>query len=73
MKLVTGTHCMPCKMLHNWLDENNIKINDILDSEKDLDTVKELGIKQTPTLVLDDGTLIAGLETIKEYLSKGEE
>lgn len=72
MKLVTGKYCMPCKMLHSWMDEQGIKIDEELDSEKDQDKVKELGVKQTPTLVLDDGTLIANVEAIKEYLSKGE-
>ena len=72
MKLVTGKYCMPCKMLHAWMDEQGIKIDEELDSEKDQDKVKELGVKQTPTLVLDDGTLIANVEAIKEYLSKGE-
>lgn len=70
MKLVTGTHCMPCKMLHTWMNEQGIQVEE-LDSEKNLDLVKELGVKQTPTLVLDDNTLVTGIEEIKDYFLKG--
>ena len=62
MKLVTGKFCMPCKMLKQWLDENNIKV----------DEVDRLGIKQTPTLILDDETLIAGKDNIVEYFEEKE-
>ena len=43
-----------------------------LNSEKDQSVIAQLGVKQTPTLVLDDGTLVTGLDEIKEQLLKGE-
>jgi len=69
MKLVTGTHCMPCKMLHSWLQDNGIIIEE-LDSQKDLEKIQALGVKQTPTLVLDDNTLVSGIDNIKNYFSE---
>lgn len=70
MKLVTGTYCIPCKMLHTWMEEHGIKVEE-LDSQKDFDEIKELGVKQTPTLILDNNTLVTGIEDIKNYFIKG--
>ena len=71
MKLVTGKFCMPCKMLKQWLDDNNIKVDEVL-SDDIMDEVDRLGIKQTPTLILDDETLIAGKDNIVEYFEEKE-
>ena len=71
MKLVTGKFCMPCKMLKQWLDKNNIKVDEVL-SDDIMDEVDRLGIKQTPTLILDDETLIAGKDNIVEYFEEKE-
>ena len=72
MKLVSGTYCIPCKMLHTWMKEQGITVDEALNSEKDQSVIAQLGVKQTPTLVLDDGTLVTGLDEIKEQLLKGE-
>lgn len=66
MKLFTGKFCMPCKMLKQWLEENNIKVEEIL-ADDNMDEVERLNIKQTPTLVLNDETIIAGKDNIEEY------
>lgn len=71
MKLFTGKYCMPCKMLKQWLNENNIKIEEVL-ADDNMEEVERLNIKQTPTLVLDDETIIAGKDNIEEYFD-GEE
>lgn len=66
MKLFTGKFCMPCKMLKTWLDQNNIEVEEVL-AEEHMDKVEKFNIKQTPSLVLDDGTVIAGKDNIVEY------
>jgi len=72
MKIFTGKFCMPCKMLKQWLQENNIEIEEVL-AEDNMDEVEKYGIKQTPTLLLDDGTLIANKDDIIEYLENNNE
>lgn len=71
MKLVTGKFCMPCKMLKEWLVENNIIIEEVL-ADDIMDDVERLNIKQTPTLILDDDSIIAGKDNIVEYLEEKE-
>lgn len=69
MKLITGKFCMPCKMIKEWLDDKDIHVDEVYaDDEPEL--VEKLGIKQTPTLVLDDGTLVAGMDAIEEYFEE---
>jgi len=72
MKIFTGKFCMPCKMLKQWLQENNIEIEEVL-AEDNMDEVEKYGVKQTPTLLLDDGTLIANKDNIIEYLENNNE
>lgn len=72
MKIFTGKHCIPCKMLKEWLTENNYLIEEV-DSGENMLEVERLNIKQTPTLVLDDETLIVGKDNIIEYLEGEEE
>lgn len=72
MKIFTGKFCMPCKMLKQWLQENNIEIEEVL-AEDNMDEVEKYDIKQTPTLLLDDGTLIANKDDIIEYLENNNE
>lgn len=69
MKIYSGKFCVPCKMLKEWLQENNIKIEELMVDEHTDDVVR-LQIKQTPTLVLDDERLIAGKDNIIEYLEE---
>lgn len=71
MKLVTGKFCVPCKMLKEWLTENHITVDEVL-ADNIPDDVERLGIKQTPTLILDDETLIAGKDDIIEYFEEKE-
>ena len=30
MKIYSGKFCVPCKMLKEWLQENNIKIEELM-------------------------------------------
>ena len=69
MKIYSGKFCVPCRMLKEWLQENNIEIEELMVDEHTDDVVR-LQIKQTPTLVLDDERLIAGKDNIIEYLEE---
>jgi len=71
MKLVTGKFCVPCKLLKQWLNENDIKLDEVL-ADDIMDDVERLGIKQTPSLILDDETIISGKDDIIEYLEEKE-
>lgn len=66
MKIVTGKFCMPCKMLKDYLNQNDIHVDEVY-ADEEPELVERLGIKQTPTLVLDDDTIISGLDSIEEY------
>lgn len=71
MKIIKGKFCMPCRMLSQWLADNRIEIpEEFADDNPD---VEKYGIKQTPALITDDGTVIQGLEDIKEYLEEENE
>jgi len=72
MILVSMTNCMPCKMVKQYFKDNNIKNIEIVDVEDHEDLVKKYNIKQTPSLILDDDTVLAGKENIIEYF-EGED
>ena len=68
MKIIKGKFCMPCRMLTQWLEENHIDIpEEFADDNPD---VEKYGIKQTPALITDNGVVIQGPESIKEYLEE---
>lgn len=67
MRLFVGKNCMPCKMLKDWLKQNNIDIEQVF-AEDNLEEALSLKINSVPTLVLDDNTLIRGIEDIKQYI-----
>ena len=68
MYIVTGNFCMPCKLLKNWLKVNNIEIEERLADDISSEELERLNITQTPTLVLDNDTVIKGKDNIIEYL-----
>lgn len=70
MKIIKGKFCMPCRMLSQWLEENHIDIPE--EFSEDNPDVEKYGIKQTPALITDDGTVIQGLDNIKEFLGEEE-
>ena len=70
MKIIKGKFRMPCRMLSQWLEENNIDIPE--EFSDDNPDVEKYGIKQTPALITDDGIVVQGLESIKEYLGEEE-
>lgn len=71
MRLFVGKNCIPCKMLKQWLAENNIEVFQIV-AEDNMEAAQSAGVKALPSLVLDNGDVIQGLEEIKKYFS-GEE
>lgn len=71
MKLFTGTGCMPCKMVKDWLKDNNKTVEQV-NANDNMEEATKAGIKRLPTLVLDDGRLIEGPEDIIEFF-EGEE
>jgi len=73
MILVSMTNCMPCKMVKQYFQENNIEGIEIVNVEDREDLVEQYSIKQTPTLILDDGTTLAGKDKIIEYFEGDED
>jgi glutathione S-transferase len=70
MQLAVGKNCIPCKLLKTWLQDNNITGIDLVDVEDNPDFVEKYDLKQTPSLVLDDNTVIAGLGAIQDYFDE---
>lgn len=71
MKLFVGKDCIPCKMLKNWLKENDIDVPQFV-AEDNMTEAQEAGVKSLPSLVLDDGKVVQGSDNIKDYFL-GEE
>lgn len=71
MKLLVGKFCTPCKMLKTWLKDQGIDVEEIF-AEDNYDLIEELKITQTPTLILDDNTIIVGKDAIQEYFEEKE-
>ena len=59
MRLLTMPGCMPCKMVKQYFKENDIDV-EIIDVTEHEDLVEQYNIKQTPSLILDDDTVLAG-------------
>jgi len=72
MKLLTMSSCIPCKMVKQYFAENDIKA-EILDVTEHEDLVEQYNIKQTPSLILDDGTILAGKDDIIDHFEEEEE
>lgn len=72
MKLLTMPGCMPCKMVKNYFSENNIEV-EIIDVTENEDLVEKYEIKQTPSLILDDDTVLAGKDNIINHFEEEEE
>jgi len=54
MVLYTQPSCPQCRAVHILLDSKKISYEEI----QDIDVMKSKGIDHTPTLELDDGTLL---------------
>lgn len=72
MKLLTMPGCMPCKMVKEYFQQNDITDVEILDVTEHEDIVEQYSIKQTPSLILDDGTVLAGKDDIVEHFEEEE-
>lgn len=73
MILVSMTSCMPCKMVKQYIKENNIEGIEVMNVEDHEDLVEKYSIKQTPSLILDDDTVLAGKDKIIGYFEGEEE
>ena len=73
MKLITIPGCIPCKMVKKYFEENNIQDIEVLDATENEDLVEQYNIKQTPSLILDDGKVLAGKDNIIDYFEESEE
>ena len=60
--------CPNCRIAAQYLDKAGIPYTKIL-AEENADKATAYGIKQAPTLVLPDGTKIAGAGAIKGYIN----
>ena len=63
---------MPCKMVKEYFQQNDITDVEILDVTEHEDIVEQYNIKQTPSLILDDGTVLAGKDAIVEHFEEEE-
>ena len=72
MRLITMKGCMPCKMVKQYIDENSIEGIEILNVEDHEDLVEQYSIRQTPSMILDNGTVLAGKDNIIDYLEGDE-
>lgn len=54
MILYTRKGCPQCTVIHTLMDKNNIEYEECQDE----DLMRSKGIDHTPTLELDDGTLL---------------
>ena len=61
--------CPNCRIACNYLDKAGYPYKKIFVSENE-ELAKSLGVKQAPTLVLPDGTKLAGAGAIKGFLTK---
>jgi len=73
MILVSMTSCMPCKMVKQYIQENNIEGVEVINVEDHEDIVEKYNIRQTPSLILDDDTVLAGKDNIIEYFEGDED
>lgn len=71
MRLLTMPGCMPCKMVKQYFQDNNIEA-DIIDVTENEDLVEKYQIKQTPSLILDDDTVLAGKDNIIDHFEDEE-
>lgn len=72
MRLLTMPGCIPCKMVKQYFQDNNIEA-EIIDVTEHEDLVEQYSIKQTPSLILDDDTVLAGKDNIIDYFEEEEE
>ena len=71
MRLLTMPGCMPCKMVKQYFQDNYIEA-DIIDVTENEDLVEKYQIKQTPSLILDDDTVLAGKDNIIDHFEDEE-
>ena len=69
LRLVTTKTCPKCKLIKEFLNENNIPFENIF-AEDNVDFVQGLGITEAPTLILPDGTLITGIGHIRAHFTR---
>lgn len=67
--LFATSTCPNCRIACQYMDKVGFAYKKIL-ADKDPDMAKAFGIKQAPTLVMPDGTKIAGAGAIKSTISK---
>jgi glutaredoxin len=67
MKIATASWCAPCKTLKNRIENSQIKV-EYKDMNIDPDFFMQNNIRTVPTLVTDDGEVIAGAVLIAEKL-----
>ena len=63
--------CPNCRIASNYLDKAGFVYRKIL-ADENPETVAALGIKQAPTLLLCDGTMIVGAGAIRKFAEKRE-
>jgi predicted DsbA family dithiol-disulfide isomerase len=69
MILATSEYCGPCAIIKNVILSGGLDV-EVREMSQHLDWFQSSGIKNVPTLVLDDGTKIVGAQAILLQLKK---
>ncbi len=60
--------CPNCKIACQYMDRAGFTYKKLM-ADENADLAKSYGVKQAPTLVLPDGTKLAGAGAIKQYVA----
>lgn len=69
MKLFTAEWCAPCRQIKHFLEGYHHSI-EIIDVDIKPDATIAAGIRGVPTLLLGDGSVVTGIISIKEEITK---
>lgn len=67
MYIISNDNCGQCKMLMDTLGDVSIPT---IKASENMDLCRRLNVKQVPALVLDDETVVFGLDNIVSEINK---
>lgn len=68
IKLYSQQGCCMCKAVHMQLDKLQVEYNEIVIDDSNRQELVSMGIKSTPTLIVDDEVFVG--TTIKDGITK---
>lgn len=69
MKLISAEWCVNCKPIKQLIADNNYPI-EVVDADRDVDLVREAGVRSIPCLLTSDGVMVVGTEKIKQKIKE---